>query len=157
MFIAKICDLFKRENIPFAIVGGYAVAIHGVARGTFDLDIITEISEANFAKIDQTLRGVGMEPLLPVKVHELFANLDTYIKERNLVAWNFRHPTRMRDSLDIIVTEDMRNYNIVEVESDFGLVPTLSLESLIQMKSRAGREQDQKDVAALKQIKAGKR
>jgi len=156
LFIADICKLFRRENIPFAIVGGYAVAIHGVARGTFDVDIVTEISEANLTEIDKTLKSLGMQPLLPITVHDLYTNLEAYKKERNLVAWNFRHPSRMRDSLDIIITDDMRNYEIVEIDSDFGKVPTLSLESLIQMKSRAGREQDEKDVAALRQIKASK-
>lgn len=101
MFIARICNLFRENDIPFAVVGGYAVAMHGVA-------------------------------------------------------WNFMHPTRMRDSLDIVITDDMRDFEIIEVESDFGKIPTLSLDSLILMKSRLNREQDQKDVAALRSLRQQK-
>jgi hypothetical protein len=153
LFIARICTLFRERSIPFAIVGGYAVAIHGVARGTFDVDIITEITADNFRKMEEALFSVGMKSIVPVNAAELFANLEIYKKEKNLVAWHFLHPTRMRDSLDIIITDDMRDFEIVEVQSDFGKLPTLSLESLITMKSRVNREQDQKDVAALKLLR----
>ncbi len=156
MFIARICNLFREYNIPFAIVGGYAVAMHGVARGTFDVDIITAISEENFIKIETALAAIGMESILPINATDLFENLEKYKGERNLIAWNFRHPTRMRDSLDIIIADDMRDFEIVEVESDFGKIPTLSLNSLILMKSRLSREQDQKDVAALRMLKQDK-
>ena len=157
MFIARICNLFHENNIPFAVVGGYAVAMHGVARGTFDVDIITVIDEENLRKIETALNSIGMRPILPVSAGDLFANLEKYKRERNLVAWNFMHPTRMRDSLDIVITDDMRDFEIIEVDSDFGKIPTLSLDSLIQMKSRVNREQDLKDIAALKLLREQKK
>ncbi len=154
MFIAEICKLFKTRDIPFAIVGGYAVALHGVVRGTFDVDIVTEISEKNFVKIEEAVTFLGLKPRLPVSARDLFANLEEYKKSRNLVAWNFNNPLRMRESLDIIVTDDIKQMEIVEVSSDFGNIPVLSIDSLIHMKSRANREQDQKDIAALKALQA---
>ncbi|MCS6972060.1 MAG: hypothetical protein N2Z22_06075 [Turneriella sp.] len=39
LFLQKITMLFQQHNIPFAIAGGYAVALHGVVRGTFDRDL----------------------------------------------------------------------------------------------------------------------
>lgn len=157
MFIKDITNLFRTHNIPFAIVGGYAVAFHGIARGTFDVDLVTELSEANFIKIENALKSIGMRALLPVNAAEVFRNLETYRKERNLIAWNFIHPGRPRDSLDIIITEDLRNLDIVEVESDLGKIPVLSIDSLIQMKAKASREQDLKDIEALTALKKGKR
>lgn len=153
MFIKQICDLFKTHNIPFAIVGGYAVALHGIARGTFDVDIVTELSEGNFVKIENSLKSIGMKSILPISAQELFRNRERYIEEKNLIAWNFKNPERARDSLDIIINEDLRNLEIIEVVSDFGKMPVLSIDSLIQMKSKANREQDQKDIAALKELK----
>lgn len=153
MFIAKICNLFRERNIPFAIVGGYAVAFHGVVRGTFDVDVITEVSEENFLKIEAALTSIGMKSLLPVSASDLYANLDKFKTEKNLVAWNFIHPQRMRDSLDIIITDDLRHVETVEVVSDFGKVPVLSIDSLIKMKGRVNREQDQKDIQALRALK----
>ena len=156
MFIKEITSLFKTHDIPFAIVGGYAVAFHGIARGTFDVDLVTELSEINFVKIERALKSIGMKPLLPVSATDLYGNLSAYIKEKNLIAWNFIHPNRPRDSLDIIVTEDLRNLEIIEVESDLGKIPVLSIDSLIQMKSKANREQDLQDIEALKALKRGK-
>lgn len=156
MFIARISELFTANHIPFAIVGGYAVAIHGVARGTFDLDVITILTAENLVKIETALASLDMKSRLPIAVTDLFVNLEKFKRERNLVAWNFIHPTRVRDSLNIIITEDIRDWEITEVESDFGVLPTLSLESLIKMKSRLSREQDQKDVAALKLLRGSK-
>lgn len=156
MFLREITDLFRSQSIPFAIVDGYAVAIHGVARGTFDVDIVTEISEANFQKIEGALRGIGMKPLLPLNASELYQNLALYVSERNLIAWNFIHPTRQRDSLDIILTENLRDLEVIEVTSDLGKIPVLSIDSLIQMKSKANREQDLKDIAALRLIQQKK-
>lgn len=152
MFLKDVTDLFLRNSIPFAVVGGYAVALHGIVRGTFDLDIVTELSEQNFVNIENTLKSMGMQPLLPVSATELYRNLAKYASEKNLIAWNFRNPNRLRDSLDIIVTEDLRNMQVIEAETDFGKIPVLSIDNLIRMKSRANRKQDLEDIAALEAI-----
>lgn len=39
MFIHDVCSTLDSEKIPYAIVGGYAVALHGAVRGTIDIDI----------------------------------------------------------------------------------------------------------------------
>jgi len=153
MFIQRICRLFAEKKIPMAVVGGYAVAIHGVARGTFDLDIITEIGEENFVQIEQTLAGIGMKSILPVDARTLFQNLEAYKRSKHLVAWNFIHPDRVRDSLDILVTEDLRDYETIVVSTDAGEIVTISLDGLIRMKAGVGREQDLEDVKALKKLR----
>ncbi|TGK87667.1 hypothetical protein EHQ24_00135 [Leptospira noumeaensis] len=153
MFLKKIQEQFSREGIPFAIVGGYAVAIHGIARGTFDLDVITEISEGNLTKMESALNSIGLNPILPVSAKEIFQKLAFYQKEKNLVAWNFINPNKQRESLDIVLTEDIRNCRIIQATTDFGSLPVISLEDLIRMKSKTGRVQDLEDVKALKKLK----
>lgn len=153
MFLKKIHDKFSKEEVPYAIVGGYAVAIHGVARGTFDLDVITEISEENFLRIESILQSIGLKSILPISAKEIFRNLELYKREKNLIAWNFVNPDRQRESLDIILTEDIRNCKIEHAETDFGSLPVISLEDLIRMKSKTGRIQDLEDVKALKKLK----
>ena len=107
--------------------------------------------------IETTLKSMGLQPLLPVSATELYRNLAKYTTEKNLVAWNFRNPNRLRDSLDIIVTEDLRKLEVVEAQTDFGKIPVLSIDSLIRMKSRSHREQDLRDIAALEAIKKAKK
>lgn len=156
MFLKKIQELFSQEEIPFAIVGGYAVAIYGIARGTFDVDVITEISETNFIKIESALGSIGLKPLLPLQTKEIVQKLEFLQKEKNLIAWNFINPDRQRESLDIVLTEDIRECKIISVETDFGKLPVVSLKDLIRMKSKTGRKQDLEDVEALKKIGLGK-
>jgi hypothetical protein len=153
MFLKKIKDKLSTEGIPFAIVGGYAVAIHGVARGTFDLDLITEISEENFVKMESILGSIGLKSILPISATEIFRNLELYQREKNLIAWNFVNPERQRESLDIILTEDIRNCKIEQAKTDFGSLPVISLEDLIRMKSKTNRAQDIEDVRALRKLK----
>jgi hypothetical protein len=124
-----------------------------IARGTFDLDVITEISEKNFSKIESVLESIGFKSILPISAKEIFQNLELYRREKNLIAWNFVNPERQRESLDIILTEDIRNCKIAQAETNFGRLPVISLDDLIRMKSRAGRIQDLEDVKALKEIK----
>ncbi|MCU0824632.1 MAG: hypothetical protein MUF77_08310 [Leptospira sp.] len=153
MFLKKIQDKLSKEGIPFAIVGGYAVAIHGVVRGTFDLDVITEISEENFLQIESILGSIGLKSILPISATEIFRNLELYQREKNLIAWNFVNPERQRESLDIILTEDIRNCKIEQAKTDFGSLPVISLEDLIRMKSKTNRAQDIEDVKALRKLK----
>ena len=40
MFLIKVVDKLREKNIPYAIVGGHAVALHGAVRGTLDIDLI---------------------------------------------------------------------------------------------------------------------
>ncbi|MCZ8344517.1 MAG: hypothetical protein O9301_15895 [Leptospira sp.] len=153
MFLKRIQEQFSKEGIPFAIVGGYAVAIHGVARGTFDLDVITEISQENLTKMESALGFIGLKSILPVSAMEIMKKLDFYKKEKNLIAWNFINPDKQRESLDIVLTEDIRNCKIIQASTDFGPLPVISLEDLIRMKSKAGRVQDLEDVKALRKLK----
>lgn len=129
------------------------MAIHGVARGTFDLDVITEISEENFLKLESILGSIGLKSILPISATKIFRNLELYQREKNLIAWNFVNPERQRESLDIILTEDIRNCKIEHVKTDFGSLTVISLEDLIRMKSKTNRAQDIEDVRALRKLK----
>ena len=40
MFIHEVCAVLAKAKVPYAIVGGYAVALHGVMRGTVDVDVV---------------------------------------------------------------------------------------------------------------------
>jgi hypothetical protein len=38
MLIAEVCQALARFEVPYALVGGHAVALHGAVRGTIDFD-----------------------------------------------------------------------------------------------------------------------
>lgn len=43
--------LFNKNNVDYVIVGGYALAFHGVPRYTGDLDILVKADGENAARI----------------------------------------------------------------------------------------------------------
>ncbi|NCS93440.1 MAG: hypothetical protein GW761_06525 [Leptospira sp.] len=153
MILSRIIPLFQEAKIPYCVVGGYAVALHGAIRGTIDLDIITELTIYNFIKIEELLLSIGMKSALPINARKIFDNRDELINERNLIAWNFIHLERKIDLLDILITEDIRNYNTVLIPSQWGDIPVIDLDGLIQLKSKTQRKQDLEDVQALTSLK----
>ncbi len=39
--LALVVDHFRRRDVKFALIGAAAMAVHGVARSTFDVDLLT--------------------------------------------------------------------------------------------------------------------
>jgi len=39
MFVRKVIDALTGADVPYTLVGGYALVLHGVIRGTVDIDI----------------------------------------------------------------------------------------------------------------------
>jgi hypothetical protein len=40
MFLTELCQSLKNHSVRYALVGGYAVALHGAVRGTVDIDFV---------------------------------------------------------------------------------------------------------------------
>ena len=36
-FLERVCTALKEAGVPYAVVGGHAVALHGAVRGTVDV------------------------------------------------------------------------------------------------------------------------
>lgn len=153
MFIERVVRSLEKRGVRYAIAGGFAVAIHGAVRGTVDIDIVLALSEKNFAAAEAALRDIGLRPRLPVTAREIFTFRAAYIKNRNLVAWNFVNPGDPTEAVDIIITEDLRKMKIRRVRAGSDTIPIVSIEDLIRMKKRSGRPQDLEDIKALKVLK----
>ena len=50
MFIHEICAALEHAEVSYAVVGGYAVALHGAVRGTVDVDVVIQWSLQNLQK-----------------------------------------------------------------------------------------------------------
>lgn len=153
MWIYEICGAFERAKIRYAIVGGYALTLHGAVRGTIDLDLVIELTRPAFLKAEAVLLGLGFISRLPVTGAQVRDFREEYIRNRNLVAWNFFHPRRPYEIIDIIITDDARKMKIDKMKIDGHSIRVASLESLIEMKRRCGRPQDLVDVAALETLR----
>lgn len=152
MFIQKVCVALGAAKIPYAIVGGYAVALHGAARGTVDVDIVINWTLKNLINAEKALNEIGLIPLIPIDPNNLFHFKDEYIQNKNLIAWNFYDPNNPADQVDIIINYDLANGHTKTVNTYFGKIKILSLKDLIEMKKKSGRPQDIEDVKSLESL-----
>lgn len=153
MFLNKVCNAFKKNKIGYALVGGHAVALHGVLRGTVDVDFIIKWNKKTLIKAQEVLGSLGLVSRLPIRAEEVFDYRDEYIKNKNLIAWNFYNPDDLTEQVDLIINQDLNDYQFKDLKTDGGEISLLSLDSLIEMKEQTDREQDVADVVALKRIR----
>ncbi|MEA3306952.1 MAG: hypothetical protein U9Q34_04105 [Elusimicrobiota bacterium] len=153
MFICEIVKIFKKNKIKFAIVGGYAVALHGAVRGTVDLDIVLELDKKSFIAVESALKSMGLVSRLPINAEQVFDFRLEYIKNKNLIAWSFWNPENPIELVDIILSYDLKGHKIKHVKSDGVNLPILAIAELIKMKQKSGRVQDMEDIKALESLK----
>ncbi len=85
MFILQVIQSLNNQGVNYALVGGYAVALHGAIRGTVDIDLVINIDKAQFLKAEQALCAIGLQPRLPVSAAEVFDFHAEYIQNDPLV------------------------------------------------------------------------
>ena len=132
---------FEEEDVKYLLVGAYALAVHGHARATGDIDLWVETSEDNAARVMAALRRFGA-PLRQIAERDF--------ETPGIVFQIGVAPRR----IDILTTIDAVDFDaawpervVVEVA---GLrVPVISRHHLLQNKRATGRPQDQADAVWL--------
>ncbi len=152
MFIHIVCKAFEEAKIPYAVVGGYAVAFHGAPRGTFDIDFAIRWSLQNLERVEEVLKSLSLVSRIPVDAKTVFTFRDEYIHNKNLVAWNFYNPVKPNEQVDIIINYDLAKASTTTFHTESGNIKVLSKEDLIVMKKAAGRPQDLEDIKALEDL-----
>lgn len=56
----KFIRLFATEKIPFVIVGGAAIALHGIPRGTLDIDIVVPAEAETVNRLFSIIHEAGL-------------------------------------------------------------------------------------------------
>ncbi len=156
-------ELNNRE-IKYIVVGGMAVNFHGIPRATYDIDLLLYLEDRNLKKFLILLKEWGFRPRVPVDIMD-FADKkkrQDWIKNKNMKAFNLINPDWAIREIDIIIdtpvdykkaiksVKNIKFYNVV--------VPTISIDNLILMKSKSNREQDKADIRNLRKLlKYGKK
>lgn len=136
-----ILSAFCEENVEFMLVGAYAVAAHGLARATGDIDLWVRRSEDNAERVWRALINFGA-PLSNLTKEDL-TQPGTVIQLGNI-------PRRIDILTEITGVDFMTARSAQLVISLAGLqIPVIGKSHLIQNKRAVGRPQDQADVARL--------
>jgi hypothetical protein len=59
--IAEVASALAQANVPFALIGGLALASHKVVRATQDIDLLVDLDDADV--VEQKLAGLGYHRL----------------------------------------------------------------------------------------------
>jgi hypothetical protein len=140
-------------GVEFIVVGGVAGAAHGLARATYDLDVVYARSTANLQRLAMAL--APLDPYLRGAPPGLPFRLDIETLRRGL---NFTLTTRLGD-LDLLGEltggggyEDLLAHAMEATMFD-ERCRYLGLEKLIQVKRAAGRPKDLEVIAELEALK----
>ena len=145
--LERVCKALNRAKVRYVIVGGYAVALHGAIRGAL------RWTKKDLLKTEAALMEIGLVSRLPVTALDVFEYREEYIRNRNLVAWNFQNPSDPSEQLDVIINFDAKGKRAVYKRLPDTSVPLLNIKDLIEMKKTSGRPQDIEDIRALEKLK----
>jgi len=146
--LLRITGRLDQGGVPYMLLGGFALAMHGIPRMTRDLDLALGVD------IDQLERLLA---LLRQDFKAIVEDPATFAKDTNvLLLEDVRNGVRV----DLVFTFIDFERNAIEhadaVALGGGEVKVVSLENLVVYKMLAGRERDKEDVAmVMAERKAG--
>ena len=149
MKLKELVNSLKREKVNYMVVGGYAVNFHGYSRNTVDIDLIIKFTLSNLKKVEKILNELGMISRLPIDAVSLFKFREEYIKNRDLIAWNFYNESNPTDQVDILITHDVGDFKAEKFLVGDLEVKVISKEDLKKIKKASGRDKDLLDIKEL--------
>jgi hypothetical protein len=139
------------HDVRYVVIGGFAVAAHGVVRATADLDVVVERSWENAAHMAGALEALGAhdveEPDLPLNREVLVRRAD----RRFDTVFGQLHV--LHEVAGVPSYGELTPAEVIEVGGE--RVPVVALDDLRRMKRAAGRDKDRVDLAELDALHGG--
>jgi hypothetical protein len=153
----ELLGTLRAHEVEFVVIGGFALAFHGVPRATKDVDIVPRPGEENLTRLWRALKELEAEPQgledfrpeeMPLEwgLEALIAGGGNWIlrtRHGRLDVMQWVEPFESYDELRANAAE-------VEVEEIGSTILVAGRDDLIAMKEAAGRDQDRIDVSALR-------
>lgn len=149
----------SKKRIRYLICGGLATNLYGLQRLTADIDIILDLDEDNLQKFQEIMAGLNYKPVLPINITDLAdeTKLNMYVEEKHLIAYSYFNLKQDFIQVDVITQfpfNFLEMWNRKKTDNNLGFdIYIIELNDLIEMKGRAGREQDLTDLIYLKKIR----
>lgn len=159
MFYVDLFSAFSRHRVDYVVIGGLAVALHGVERATMDIDVVVAMTPGNLAALVAVARELGMSPVLPVGLDALgdVEQLARWHRERNMEVFALRAPGSGGVTLDVLLFPPVDFGGLHARAQVFQAAGTpvvvAGVGDLIALKQAAGRPIDLSDVEHLKRLK----
>lgn len=140
--LQNLLEKLHAGKVPYALCGGFALAVHGIVRATEDIDLLVE--KRSLPKLRAVAESLGFR----------FNRQPLLFREGTLQIYRL-HKTDGEDSLvlDLLLVTALTRpawTTRQQVESDFGTVSVVSPAGLIHLKSLRGSGQDQDDIQRLR-------
>ncbi len=159
MFYLDLFRELQKQEVQYVVVGGIAINLHGVERATMDVDLVLAMDEGNLQRFLRAATELELKPSLPVKIESLCnaAQLDEWVREKHMIAFNLRPSSTTAPTVDIIVQPKVSFERMYQnrIEKNIGGVQfkVASIDDLIALKTGTGRNKDASDIAALNKVK----
>jgi hypothetical protein len=147
-----------RHGVEFVIIGGFALAAHGVVRGTEGVDIVPDPVPDNLARLARALQALRAQVMLADDFDPSELGIEPDAKGLAMGGnWVLR--TRlgrlavMQFVAGIKSYDSLRDGSVAHEVAGAGVFRFAGLDDLIAMKTAAARPQDQIDVASLERAR----
>ena len=143
--LKELVTALNEEQVPYALCGGLAMAVHGLPRATVDIDFV--VQPADLERVVRLAKGLGYKfAAVPMELSSGTVQIRRFSK----MAGEDEDPF----VLDLILASGPLQALFEgrqELPWEGRTLWVLSRDGMIQMKSLRGSEQDRADIAALKE------
>jgi hypothetical protein len=158
MFYLDLFAALNRHQVSYVLIGGLAVALHGVERNTMDVDVCVVVSPGNMSRLAAAAKALNLQPMLPVPLSAL-EDIDTLRRwhtERHLQAFALRSDQLAGVTLDVLLFPPVDPNDMVKRAQQLVIagvpVALACIDDLIALKQSAGRPIDLADIEHLKRL-----
>jgi len=143
--LLDVLAAFAEHDVEYVLLGGYAMAVHGLVRATGDLDLLVRTGEANAERVMAALEAYGRPPHVH-KEHFIVAGTNPPTG-----VWFGREPLRV-DLLTSVqgLTWDEAQHEVLLADIDGVPVRVISARAFLRSKVAAGRTKDLADIEHLR-------
>lgn len=158
MFYLDLFSALDRHKVEYVLIGGLAVAMHGVERNTMDIDVCVVISPVNLQHLIEAAKELRLSPMLPVPLETLsdIETLKQWHSTRNLQALSLRSEDMAGVTLDVLLFPPVDPAGMCQraLQLDVSGVPVklASIDDLIALKQSVARPIDLADIEHLKRL-----
>jgi len=153
----ELLRVLVQHEVEFVLIGGFALAFHGVPRATKDIDIVPGPNRENLGRLWQALAVVNARPgeladfradeiPVPWTLDGLVDGAGNWILDTDLGRIDVMQWVSGVESYEQLHGRAER----LDVPEVGGVVAVAGLRDLLAMKEAAGRDQDLIDIAALR-------